>query len=207
MALEAYQPFYRRGLQDHQEKEKSSIANVFRTQAHNNARGNLTISGLMWYLFGNDSVSSEKAKKQNPSFNGPALFKDVFDKDHTPVKTEMVHTKKNFETILNDAFNSGKDVGINIRGSGYGHAITLWGAAFDEDGNIIAVYVVDNNYQPNRIFPYGIHYRNDIYAGDSENLPYLFNFPNNAADNDKHIGEITTLDRGEAQWNKWLSTH
>lgn len=70
---------------------------------------------------------------------------------------------------------------------GYGHAITLWGAAFDEDDNIIAIYVVDNNFAENRIFPYGIHYQKDIYADNTENSPYLFNFLNNTYDNKKYV--------------------
>ncbi|MGI5112332.1 Ig-like domain-containing protein [Treponema putidum] len=209
---EKYMYFYKREFQDEQEKEKSYIANIFRTQAHNGGQGDYAMSGLMWYLYGNNSVSSPKIKAEDPSFIGPALFKDVFDKDHTPIATAIGHTKKEFEDALKNALDSKKAIGINIKGTkgsrlAYGHWITLWGAAFDEDGNILAVYVVDNNNKENRIFPYGIHYKNDIYTGTGENRPYLFNFPNNAADNDKYIEEITTLDTGEAQWEKWLKAH
>lgn len=90
-------------------------------------------------------------------------------------------------------------MGTQGAGKAYAHWITLWGAAFDEENNILAIYVVDNNNKENRIFPYGIHYK--------DGRPYLFNFPNNVPINDKYVGEVTTLDKGEAQWTKWLNAH
>ena len=119
--------------------------------------------------------------------------------------------------MLKEALESKKAIGINLdKSSGEAHAITLWGAAFDEDNNIIAVYVVDNNDGANNmVFPYGIRYQDgvDIYTeADIHNpyydqhhfKPYLFNFSANAK-MDYYIGEITTLDKGEAQWQDWLS--
>ena len=187
-----YAHYYRRELPTAREKEKSYIANSFRIQASNSQQGNYTISGLAWYLYGNPSVS-------NKNFEGPSLFKDIFSKENTPIKVETVTDQTSFNEIISKALESKKAIGIDIWGSkgvnDYAHAITLWGAAFDEEGNIIAIYVVDNNFAPNRIFPYGIWYKED--------KPYLFNYGVNGFVQNRYVGRVTTLDKGEAQWEEW----
>ena len=187
-----YAHYYKRELPTAREKEKSYIANSFRIQASNSQQGNYTISGLAWYLYGNPSVS-------NKNFEGPSLFKDIFSKENTPIKVETVTDQTSFNEIISKALESKKAIGIDIWGSkggnDYAHAITLWGAAFDEEENIIAIYVVDNNFEPNRIFPYGIWYK--------EGKPYLFNYGVNGFVQNRYVGRVTTLDKGEAQWAEW----
>lgn len=201
-----YEPYYTRGLADDKEHEKSSIANLFRKECIN--KGGDPANGLAWYLFG---LNFANAKNKNSS---PALFKDVFNKDNTPVARVTIRTKKEFEDTLKAALNSKKAVGLNRYGAedNTQHAITLWGAAFDEDDNIIAIYVVDNNDVPNRVFTYGIQYQDgvDIYAEpDYEHNdrlrynPYFFNYSNNSLSKNHCIGEIITLDKGEDQWAEW----
>ena len=196
-----YQDFYTRGLPDNKEKEKSYIATIFRTKAHNNKLGDYIIGGLSWYLYGNKA-----GKISKPGKDDPALFKDVFDKSENkiPVKAEGIYNKADFNRAITEALDSKKAIGINIEGSrgnglAYGHAITLWGAAFDEEGNIITIYVVNNNYKENRIYPYGIYYK--------DGRPYLFNYPNNARDEHKYVGQVTTLDKGEDLWQEWFDAH
>ena len=193
-----YQDFYKREFLDNQEPEKSYIAKTFRTKAHNGIKGDYIISGLSWYLYGN-----ETAKISRPGKDAPALFKDVFSKENTPIERINVHGKDSFNEIISSALNSKKAIGIDIWGSKgvneYGHAITLWGAVFDEEENIIAIYVVDNNFKENRIFPYGIWYK--------DGKPYLFNYGVNDFVQDRYVGQVTTLDLGEAQWQDWLSKH
>ena len=196
-----YQDFYTRGIPDNEEKEKSYIAKTFRVKAHNSKLGDYIIGGLSWYLYGNKA-----GKISKPGKDDPALFKDVFDKSENkiPVKAEGIYNKADFNRAITEALDSKKAIGINIEGSrgnglAYGHAITLWGAAFDEEGNIITIYVVNNNYKENRIYPYGIWYK--------DGRPYLFNYPNNARDEHKYVGQVTTLDIGEKQWKEWFDAH
>ena len=197
-----YEHYYKRDLSTEEEKEKSYIANTFRLKAHNNKQGDFIISGLGWYLYGGNPGISRKDK---PAFEGPALFKDVFSKDEgkTPIEVKRVYNRASFNDAITGAIQSKKAIGITLEGSkgtnGYAHGITLWGAVFDEEGNIIAIYVVDNNFTPNRVFPYGIYYK--------EGLPYLFNYPNNAPVSNKYVGEVTTLDKGEELWQEWFRTH
>jgi Ig-like protein len=205
---EMYNPYYTRGLPDKDENIKSSIANEFRTKCGNSPQGSYIRNGLKWYLFGLQGF----AKKPNYS---PELFKDIFDveEENNPIYVKGIYTKKEFEDVLKEALapNSKKAIGINLHGDAtYGHAITLWGAAFDEEENVIAIYVCDNNFKPNRIFTYGIYYQQDIYTdykNDVQVLPYLINYSINFYDKKKHVGEITTLDKGDAQWKKWFDAN
>ena len=216
-AAKAYEPVYTRGLADNQENIKSSIANLFREKCID--KGGDPANGLQWYLFGLNGFKNAKNKSYSP-----ALFPDVFNKEHTPIERKTIYTKKEFETTLKAALESQKAVGLNRYGTdGSQHAITLWGAAFDEDNNIIAIYVGDNNDVSNKIVPYGIWYKEkvDIYAetepepdpndphyNDSHYFnPYFFNYSNNSYNDNHYIGQIITLDKGEAQWLDWLSKH
>ena len=202
-----YEPVYTRGLADNQEDQKSSIANLFREKCKNS--GGNPARGLQWYLFGLDDFELLRNKGYSP-----ALFKDVFNQSNTPIELVTIRTKKEFEGTLKAALNAKKAVGLNRYGAqdNTQHAITLWGAAFDEDDNIIAIYVVDNNDVPNRVFTYGIQYQDgvDIYAEpDYEHNdrlrynPYFFNYSNNSLSKNHCIGEIITLDKGEDQWAEW----
>ena len=207
-----YKPVYKRGIANDQEPQKSTIANLFRAKCIN--YGGDPARGLQWYLFGLNNFENADDKSYSP-----ALFPDVFTESNTPIKKERIYTKKEFEDMLKEALESKKAIGINLdKSSGEAHAITLRGAAFDEDNNVIAVYVVDNNDGANNmIFTYGIWYQDgvDIYTeADIHNpyydqhhfKPYLFNFSANAK-MDYYIGEMTTLDKAEAQWQDWLSKH
>ncbi|MGI0529840.1 IdeS/Mac family cysteine endopeptidase [Treponema socranskii] len=207
-----YKPVYKRGIANDQEPQKSTIANLFRAKCKN--WGGDPAMGLQWYLFGLDNFENADDKSYSP-----ALFPDVFNTANTPIKRERIYTKKLFEDMLKDALGSKKAIGINLdKSSGEAHAITLWGAAFDGDNNIIAVYVVDNNDGANNmVFPYGIRYKDEVdiyieadihnpYYDQHHFKPYLFNFSANAK-MDYYIGEITTLDKGEAQWAEWFRTH
>ena len=199
-----YQHFYNRDYLDNQEPEKSYIAKTFRTKAHNNANGDIIEHGLVWYLCGRDNISRKK------DYKGPALFKDVFeetikDSEKSPIKTTIIQQDINlFNTTLWDALSHKKAIGVVIGGTkdnkDYKHAITLWGAVFDDMNRVVAIYVVDNNFGENRIFPYGIWHK--------DGRPYLFNYggANDFVQN-RYVGEVITLDKGEELWQEWLDAH
>ena len=199
----AYQHFYTRGLADNKEHEKSYLANLFREKCANSEHGSYIENGLKWYIMGLKNFA-----KGNYS---PALFSDVFTQETTPIRTERAFSKEQFENLIKDALDTGKAVGINMEWGTRGHAITFWGAAFDEEDNIIAVYVVDNNFKENRIFTYGIHYLKDIYKNHDDeqdgNHPYVIKYNTGIVEKNQHIGFVITLDKGEAQWQEWLNKH
>ena len=130
------------------------------------------------------------------------MFKDIFSNDKTPIDTTIVHSKTDFEKAITNALESQKAIGINLRGqnsngTAFAHWITLWGAVFDEEKNIAAIYVVDNNFAENKVFPYGIYYK--------DGLPHLFNYPVNEFFKNRYVGEITTLDVGQKFFDEWFA--
>ena len=194
---------YTKGLEDNKEYEKSKIAALFRSNCVNS--GNEIRNGLEGFLF----------SSANSPFKGiasPKYFDKVFSKDNNIVNVETPHSKKEFERILKEAFNSKKAIGLDTHdGGGNLHAITLWGAAFDGDENIIAIYIADNNNPNNEMITYGIRYQKDIYEENEEenNYPYLINYAvkKSIINIDKWIDRITTLDKGESQWQAWSNSN
>ena len=194
---------YTKGLQDDQEYEKSKIAALFRSNCVNS--GNEIRNGLEGFLFSSGHIPFKKI--ENPKY-----FDKVFSKDNNIVNVETPHSKKEFERILKEAFNSKKAIGLDTHdGGGNLHAITLWGAAFDGDENIIAIYIADNNNPNNEMITYGIRYQKNIYEENEEenNYPYLINYAvkKSIINIDKWIDRITTLDKGESQWQAWSNSN
>ena len=194
---------YTKGLQDDQEYEKSKIAALFRSNCVNS--GNEIRNGLEGFLF-------SSANSPFKGISSPKYFDKVFSKDNNIVNVETPHSKKEFERILKEAFNSKKAIGLDTRdGRGNLHAITLWGAAFDGDENIIAIYIADNNNPNNEMITYGIRYQKNIYEENEEenNYPYLINYAvkKSIINIDKWIDRITTLDKGESQWQVWSNSN
>jgi len=187
---------YTKGLEDNEEYKKSKIAAVFRSNCIN--KGNEIRNGLEGFLFSSGDVPFKKIAN-------PKYFDKVFSKTNNIVTVETSYSKQEFERIVKNAFNSKKAIGLDISDGRNLHAITLWGAAFDGDENIIAIYVVDNNNPTNEMFTYGIRYQKNIYADAEENYPYLINYAvkKSAIYINKYIDRITTLDKGEEQWQKW----
>lgn len=192
----AYNFLYTKGLGNNEEYKKSKIASVFRYNCIN--RGNEIRNGLEGFLFSSGDVPFKKIAN-------PKYFDKVFSKTNNIVTVETPYSKQEFERIVKNSFNSKKAIGLDISDGKNLHAITLWGAAFDGDENIIAIYVVDNNNPNNEMFTYGIRYQKNIYADAEENYPYLINYAvkKSAIYINKYIDRITTLDKGEEQWQKW----
>ena len=198
---------------DKKENMKSSIANIFRGYTHNSSNGGLIEDGLVWYFYKRDSLNH-----LNPQKNlYPSLFNDVFTHETSPIHIDRCETKQEFETIVNTALDSKRAIGVFWQGfkgnKQYKHAVTCWGAAYDEDNNIICLYIGDSNEKIPALYPFGIQYKNDIYGpqlGQYGNIipnqAYMFNYGLSKKEN-IYIDGFTTLDLGEAQWQEWRRKH
>ncbi len=198
-----YDHKYVRGLSDKEENKKSNIANIFRAYTHNNARGGYIEDGLTWYLYKRD------AQKTLGSIY-PGLFNDVFTHDTSPITIERCETKAEFEQLMNKALDNKRAIGIFWQGSKgnkpYQHAVTCWGAAYDEDNNIICLYIAESNLLEAVLYPFGVRYKGNIYEEAEKNRTYMFNYALGKPEN-IYIDGLTTLDKGEEQWKAWLAAH
>ena len=201
--LSLYKHDYIRGLQDEEENKKSNIANIFRAYTHNNPRGGYIEDGLTWYLYKRD------AQKTLGSIY-PGLFNDVFTHDTSPITIERCETKNEFEQLMNKALDNKRAIGIFWQGSKgnrpYQHAVTCWGAAYDEDNNIICLYIAESNLTEAVLYPFGVRYKGNIYEEAEKNRTYMFNYALGKPEN-IYIDGLTTLDKGEEQWKAWQAAH
>lgn len=202
--LPLYDHKYERGLADVEENKKSNIANIFRAYTHNNSRGGYIEDGLTWYLY------KRNAQKNLGSTIYPGLFNDVFTHDTSPITIERCETKKEFEQLMNKALDNKRAIGIFWQGRKgsrpYQHAVTCWGAAYDEENNIICLYIAESNLTEAVLYPFGVRYKGNIYAEAEKNRTYMFNYALSKPE-DIYIDGLTTLDLGETQWKEWLNKH
>ena len=199
-----YDHKYERGLADVEENKKSNIANIFRAYTHNNSRGGYIEDGLTWYLYKRDA-------QKNLGSIYPGLFNDVFTHDTSPITIERCETKAEFEQLMNKALDNKRAIGIFWQGSKgnnkpYQHAVTCWGAAYDEDNNIICLYIAESNLTEAVLYPFGVRYKGNIYEEAEKNRTYMFNYALGKPEN-IYIDGLTTLDLGEAQWKEWVDAH
>lgn len=112
-------------------------------------------------------------------------------------------TTQNFDYFAKQiklALQHGKSAGvIYARTGGYGHVITAWGAEFDPDGKLTALYITDSD-------DVGQDY-NGLRRMIVKNIDGRAALSNNL-DNPRHgskIDSITTLGLGDAQWDAFLN--
>ena len=118
---------------------KSNVFQLFKDNYEN--EGYFPENGLNWFFIGRDGA--------NPKPNA-GFFQKVFG-NHSVVRvvdflTNRPH-KDEFNNALKEAFRRQECIECSfILPNGFAHAINVWGAEFDENGEACALYVVDNNH-------------------------------------------------------------
>lgn len=78
---------------------------------------------------------------------GGGFFEDVFPKGkYLSTYTQGLSKRKFTETFI-DAFENNKLLSISVKTTGTSHMMSIWGAEFDEEGYVSAVYIADNNVE------------------------------------------------------------
>lgn len=95
--------------------------------------------GFNWFVSGYQIYSPQMSVS-----GGGGFFEDVFPKGKYLAAYQQGLSKKVFTETIIDAVENHKMLGISAQ-SGSSHLMTLWGAEFDENGYVSAVYVADNN--------------------------------------------------------------
>ena len=81
-----------------------------------------------------------------PEQENAGFFFDVFGRNSLVKQYGNGYmTKEEFNNAIKLARKQGMAVGLDIFIQGGGHAINLWGAEFDEKGEVSTIYLVDNN--------------------------------------------------------------
>lgn len=161
-------------------------------------------SGIDWFIRGN-GVNVPYKNMQVAKFEG--FFKHVFHKNDEIATIEKPLTKEKFNKIIKEAFETNQALTFSVATSG-GHAMTIWGAEFDDTGTVSYLYYVDNNdyYQFEVIggssFQHHRIIRKSVRYDESEHIsPILLG----------NIGKVYIMDVGlinlrQDVWKKWMDS-
>lgn len=102
------------------------------------------VSGVNWFLSG---ICNRVMYPQDvPEQENAGFFFEVFGRNSLVKQYGNGYmTKEEFNNAIKLARKQGMAVGLDIFIQGGGHAINLWGAEFDEKGEVSMIYLVDNN--------------------------------------------------------------
>lgn len=124
-------------------QQHSEVFNFFKSSFNN--QGSWETGGTNWFVNGN---RSKLTYCKRPEFHG--FFSHVFSTDDA-IATETTNTsKENFNLWIKDAFRYNRAIGFSVYGfagpNTGNHAMVIWGAEFDAEGNVAYVYFCDNNF-------------------------------------------------------------
>lgn len=142
------------------------------------------------------------------------FFKDVLG-EYAVVSSRipMVHTST-FTVTLKQAFSSRKSLGCTLLyKGGYMHAINIWGAKFDEKGEVTHIYITDNNdkeLDAQGEYPYLDRFQTQ--AGILEKavryMPHgVFMESSNPGDFSLQIIQLCTLGLEQEAWESYFKAH
>lgn len=164
-------------------------------------QGNYPLKAINWFFNGVFHNNIYVSDPINPAagFFQQQLGTNSLGKEYVGMNL----TRENFNAIIKEALSSQKGVLfiVNIGRKWSTHAVTLWGAAFDEEGFIDTLYMVDNN--DGRRDPEGtmrvIKVKYLPYSNANPQLyPYI---PNSLGDFTIRIESLCTLSLGR-EWIK-----
>ena len=157
--------------------------------------------GINWFITGYGYNIPYKNMSVANNFKG--FFHHVFSEEDVIATTEKPLTKEKFNNIIKGALKNKQSLTFSVYSTG-GHAMTIWGVEFDEQGIVSALYYVDNNdyynfevsgnstpYQHHRCIRKTVRYQDDIYT------PIILGTGTVA------ITDVGTVDLRRDIWEKW----
>lgn len=162
-----------------------------------------TDSGVNWYISGKKPTMPMMTNQE-----GGGFFDDVFPEGKF-VATKVQGLSKNvFTSTIINAIEGHKMIGLSGKTTATSHLMTVWGAEFDEDGYVKAIYLADNNVEQTtvpytkdltrRLIQYG------TYEGTSAGYTEMSTFWTTTYN---AIVALITVDLGVKQWEEYLKEH
>lgn len=161
------------------------------------------VSGVNWFLSG---ICNRVMYPQDvPEQENAGFFFEVFGRNLLVKQYGNGYmTKEEFNNAIKVARKQGMAVGLDIFIQGGGHAINLWGAEFDEKGEVSTIYLVDNNdgNLGDWIYKAKIVYEQDASSGA------LFTYMKWVYNEDLKIKimDLVLLDKGTSYWESFFKS-
>ena len=196
---------YHRMTADNQ--QHSAVFNFFKASFRN--IGGWECGGTNWFVNGNDN----NIYPQNADFHG--FFSKVFSKNDNIAEETKNMSKENFNLYMKKAFKKHKAIGFSVYGfanpnSGV-HAMTIWGAEFDANGDVAYIYFCDNNSsegEPNHasIRRFKVVYDNSTIPELSGKYAFLMTLPDNGNTTTYKASftSLTVVDLRRDIWQKYF---
>lgn len=159
-------------------------------------------AGLNWFIHGD--IPTMPARDY--PYNDGGYFKEVFPEGIKLSTNIGGLSKERFNNTIKDALANKKGIAISIGSVLSGHIITLWGAEFDENGEISYIYVADNNDRNQfEIWGVGCMRYEIVYEQYPEGGTYT-SYKIGFIPDDKPIviNRIATLELGETYWKQYF---
>lgn len=187
-------------------KQESAIFQVF-IDSFKDEAGYID-AGVNWFMHGD--IPSSPPQDPNPSPGG--YFKDVFPDGVKLGKLVKGLSKETFSQALKYALENKQAIGFIAGPARSSHAMTIWGAEFDEDGYASYIYMVDNNDRDQfEALGLGLCRAKIVYKKLPEGVeqPYYDNgfISGRDASTAIVITSLTTLDLGTQYWEDYIAKH
>lgn len=181
----------------------SEVFNFFKDHYPN--LGSWDTGGVNWFINGDGKNLNSN---DIPEFHG--FFSEVFSKDHPLASETRNMSKENFNAWMKDAFLNNKAICFSCYGfadEAGSHSMTIWGAEFDENGDVSYIYICDNNLSENE--PLHACMRRYMVLYEESNIPeiqgavaYFCSPVSKEGTTTKHvsISSLTTVDLGRDLW-------
>lgn len=162
-------------------------------------------AGINWFIHGIRPSYPAYDKPENPA----GYFKDVFPEGVKLGQNYGGLSKEVFNTVMKDALKNRKGIGFsrgNVRSS---HVMTIWGAEFDEEGNVSYIYFADNNdrydYEVDNV---GCMRKEIIYVTLPEGgtMTHYKTGYIGSGDDSRPINRLFTVELGQEYWEQYYSS-
>lgn len=187
--------------------EKEQESEIFQTfiDSFKNQAG-YTNDGINWFIHGDTPLSPALTSP----YNHAGYFKDVFPSDVKLSVNIGGMGKETFNKTIKDALLNKKAIGFNSGKVTSSHAMVIWGAEFDENGDVSYMYFADNNDRDNLIKEgYGC-IRNKIVYKQMDYGGYMTEYSTGYLDNGVPseqtipISRLYTLELGTKYWDEYF---
>ena len=163
--------------------------------------------GINWFINGDTPTGPS----QRYPINNAGYFKEVFG-DVRLGKDISGIGKTRFNETIKDALSNRKAIAVSTGTIWSGHLMTIWGAEFDENGDVSYIYIADNNDRD--IFEsdgVGVGRYPVVYGSGNTSTGYLTGFATDDGQIDTsssiNIKRLTTIELGQEQWEAFFRQH
>lgn len=182
-----------------QKQQESDILQCFTDSFIN--MGGYGEAGVNWFISG--KIPSSPSRRQ--PYNDAGYFKEVFQnvslgKDYGGMG------KVRFNETIKDALANRKAIAVSIAFTTGGHLETIWGAEFDQNGDVAYIYMADNNDRESyETYQVGIGRFKIVYTSDG----IFTRFESGSIDSSiaNTIKGLTTIELGQEQWEAFFRQH